>query len=633
MMHAFSRYQLKARMFFQLLMKVILGITIFCLFNPLIPALPSNIPLDPSWVIGLNQAVAQKIAFGQDLIFTFGPYAAVYTKAFHPATNHLEMIGSAYLAILYIMALLTVLEKSNSFILICLWIVLAGFTTHLDALFLSYALLVGIYCWQIFYTPPSNTSQHNHQAITMGLLFSGFGLYPLIKGPHFVVFLPIALIAMIAFVRKRAWLEACLIPISIATSMIGFWLYSGQPLVNLPDYFFGLMQLINGFAQAMSMYGDSVEPTLYLISAGSILIFLLLQKGLRFRALWLSLIFFFFLMAAFKAGFVRHDGHALMGSNSLIIAAIFVAAIYQRRVSYALLLLSCAIFLKIESHYKPDLLQHLLTSATQTYSSTWQGLQLRIFHPQAISQQFHQALNSLANEKVLPKLDGSVDIFPFDQAYLIASGNVWSPRPVFQSYHAYTKSLADKNQQFFASKRSPDYLFFRIESIDDRLPTGDDGSSWSSLLTYYQPNGFAGQYLILKKVSRPTNPKMFPVLQGTYEIGKWIEAPKESGRLFATINLQPSWRGKLKNMLYKSSPLEIHVRLQDQSIKHFRLVPGIAQSTFLLSPLIESAREFQLLYQSTEALNQNHVEAFSITTQGNPKDWEQTYQISLENLQ
>lgn len=633
MMHAFSRNKLKARMFFQLFMKVILGITIFCLFNPLIPAFPSNIPLDPSWVIGLNQAVAQKIAFGQDLVFTFGPYAAVYTKAFHPATNHLEMVGSLYLAILYIVALLKVLQKTNSFILIGLWIVLAAFTTHLDALFLSYALLVGIYCWQILFTPSSNANRDHRHAITIGLLFSGFGLYPLIKGPHFVVFLPIAFLVMIAFARKHRWLEAFLIPIAIASSMIGFWLYAGQSLANLPDYFFGLVQLINGFAQAMSIYGDSIEPSLYLIAAGSILIFLLLQNGLRFRSLWLSLIFLFFLVAAFKAGFVRHDGHALMSSSSLIIAAIFVAAICPRRVSYALLLLSCVVFLKIESHYKPDLFQNLLARTTQTYAKTWQGIKLRIVYPQAVNQQFHQALDSLINGKDIPKLPGTVDIYPFDQAYLIASGNVWNPRPVFQSYHAYTKALADKNQQFLASEHSPDYLFFRIESIDDRLPSGDDGASWPWLLTHYQPNGLAGQFLILKKVSKPSRPKMLPVLQDTYEMGKWIEVPKESGKLFASINLQQSWRGKLKNMLYKSSPLEIHVRLQDQSIKHYRLIPGIAQSTFLLSPLIESNQEFYLLYKPTKALNQKHVEAFSITTQGNPKDWERTYQISLESLQ
>ena len=43
------------------------------------PAMPSD-GLDGSWVYSINQAVAQRMAFGHDIIFTYGPYASVYTK-------------------------------------------------------------------------------------------------------------------------------------------------------------------------------------------------------------------------------------------------------------------------------------------------------------------------------------------------------------------------------------------------------------------------------------------------------------------------------------------------------------------------------------------------------------------------
>ena len=56
--------------------RLFLILTIACLFIPLNPAMPME-GLDNSWMFGMNQAVAQKLAFGRDIIFTFGPYASV----------------------------------------------------------------------------------------------------------------------------------------------------------------------------------------------------------------------------------------------------------------------------------------------------------------------------------------------------------------------------------------------------------------------------------------------------------------------------------------------------------------------------------------------------------------------------
>ena len=67
-------------------LQVLLFITLICIFVPFSPAMPGE-GLDPSWVFGMNQAVAQGFAFGRDLIFTFGPYASIYTKTFHCLCN------------------------------------------------------------------------------------------------------------------------------------------------------------------------------------------------------------------------------------------------------------------------------------------------------------------------------------------------------------------------------------------------------------------------------------------------------------------------------------------------------------------------------------------------------------------
>lgn len=61
--------------------------------------------LDNSWIFGMNQAIAQHLAFGRDIIFTFGPYASVYTKEYYPATDLLMLLGGTCLALSYTLSL------------------------------------------------------------------------------------------------------------------------------------------------------------------------------------------------------------------------------------------------------------------------------------------------------------------------------------------------------------------------------------------------------------------------------------------------------------------------------------------------------------------------------------------------
>jgi hypothetical protein len=607
------------------LIKIVLALTVFCLINPLTPVMPSSAPLDPSWVIGLNQAVAQKLQFGQELIFTFGPYASIYTKAFHPATNHLELLGSIYLSALYILVLLLVIKRVNFLLPLGICILFAGFITHLDAVFYSYALLVAIYCWQ-----PHLKEGNGINLLTIGILFSGFGLYPLIKGPLFVLYLPVTILSILLFISRRRWLDATIIPLSITITMFCFWLYASQNLSNLPSYFLYLGMLIDGFSQAMSAVGNTWEIVAYIGVSGLIAAYIINRDGFGVNSIYLLLVFSLYLFVSFKAGFVRHDGHSLIGGEALILSSLLVVAILPTRSGYLLILLALVAFLKIESDYKSNLARSTFEQIQRTYRSTWQGAKVRILEPQKIEGDFKRALRSLRQLTPLPKLNGKSDIFPFDQTYLIASGNTWNPRPVFQSYHAYTEKLASANKVFIESADAPDNVFFRIESIDGRFPAGDDGMSWPTLLAKYQPDGFAGQYLILKKNSVSSHTPSFTTISLSNEqLNTWVELPNLDQAIWASVDIQQSWIGKIKNLLFKSSPLGISIRLDDGTVKQFRLVAGNFTSPILLTPLIENAQEFNLLYQNIKSLHGKRIKAISIWVDGSQRDWQKTYELTL----
>jgi hypothetical protein len=78
-------------------------------FNPLMP----TAILDGSWIYSMNQAVAQKLVFGRDLIFTFGPYASVYTHAYHPATVWIMLLGCSLVDLSYACAFAWLVRRAD----------------------------------------------------------------------------------------------------------------------------------------------------------------------------------------------------------------------------------------------------------------------------------------------------------------------------------------------------------------------------------------------------------------------------------------------------------------------------------------------------------------------------------------
>ena len=615
-------------------LKIILAITVFCVFLPLVPVMPSQAELDPSWVIGINQAVAQKMRFGQEIIFTFGPYASIYTKGYHPATEHLELIGSLYLATLYSLVLVSVLWRANAVLISGMWLLLAGFTTSYDSLFFSYGLLVGIYTLHTISGDTHKTAQGRlKNAIIIAFLFSGFGLYPLIKGTLFAFYFAIAFIAILFCLWNKKWLYALLIPSSTALSMVAFWLLSGQQLGDLASYYTSISSIIAGYSDAMSSKGNGWEIITYGITSLLLCLYILIRGCLYPKNIYLFLIFSLFLFINFKAGFVRHDQHSLMCGIAVVFSALLIFNIFPSKIAFALTLLAGIVLLQTEGSHKQAVISSAFEQLQTTYIRSWNGAQLRIKHHDKIESQFKQSLDALAQLRPLPLLSGKSDIYPFDQAYLLASGNSWVTRPIFQSYSAYNSKLSELNDEFLKGAQAPDNIFFRLATIDGRLPASDDGKSWSTLLRLYHPISSNKDYVILRKNSgEATVGKISEINSKTYPVNTWIELPTATHNLYASINISPTLLGRIKTLLFKSSELGIAARLEDGSIKQFRLIPGMASSNFLLSPLIEETMEFGLLYTDPKSLEKKRVKAISIWAEGNPRDWQKTYELSLKSI-
>jgi hypothetical protein len=602
--------------------------------------------LDPSWVYTMNQAVAQKLVFGKELIFTFGPYASVATHQFNPATANLQLFGGLYLVLSYFIAIWLLMKgvalNWKIIFLVALAVIRPG-----DAMFLVYPLIISLIVFRLTCCDGELKKINigtSATRILVTIIFSALGLFSLIKGSFIALGAVGVAMSALMFWRNRQVSLAIICLASPVISTAAFWLISGQEISALPNYFLNLSQIISGYTEAMSVRGKAINIICFLASSLLILCFIGLQKSIsRFAKAILLILFSATLFIAFKAGFVRHDAHANTAAEVQIIVALLLSFIFQFQAPFlikwknfkiaAVPLFAFVAWLAIDKNYSKISTQQIFDNLLNQ-KAAYQNLKNLALHQADLTKAFDERVAEIKKEAAFPILQGGSDIYPIDQSFLIASKNQWSPRPVFQSYSAYTEKLAKINSEHLLSERSPQNIFFKLGAIDGRLPSLDDGSSWPILLNKYEPVKMVGEFLLLKKSAAPQEISKEEFLSVEAKFAQEVEIKNNQDILFAEIEVKPTLFGRLFSIIFKPDQIWISVTTKDGSVRNQRVVSGMMKSGFVISPLVESVREFAFLYDNKGYLNHKAIKSFSISNRRGKTSsfWQENYQIKLSKI-
>lgn len=598
-------------------------VVVVAVFVPFVPTMPAP-GLDPSWKWAANVAVAQGLVFGRDLIFTVGPYASILTRSYHPATDTMMMAGSLYLASVYWLCFVVLAQRAKR----C-WVMVFGTVFAVvmyapnpwdlyqrDALLLSLPLLIAIQTFKAVKKGGGGLLRGRWRTVAFGLTYSALGLPPLIKGSFIAPSLGTAILgAAYCFLSGQRWLAAiCLLAPAVA--LAGFWLAAGQPIAGLPDYFANMVPISSAYMEAMALGGSVGDIAFYLIGGLAVLLAIALQPHARLLLVCSSLLYLFM---AFKAGFVRHDGyHAMIASTALVVAALLFPLISSgSRAAVPVVVLAVLCWVTFDVKYARPAPDWIGVEIARFYANAWQGLRARLTEPAWLARSYAAAAARLESMAGFPPLAGTTDIYAHEQSLLLASGNQWAPRPVFQSYAAYTPELASINRAHLLGPKAPDNVIFRVQPIDRRFPALDDGPSWPVLLERYRPIRLENNFLILVKRETAT-PGAEPQLLagGAAGFGEVVNLPDTDGWIYAEIALDKTPLGRLAEIVYRLNELEVSIELRDGSKRRFRLIPGMARAGFLLSPLVENTAEFAMLYGEPARLRAKSVKSLAIATRG-----------------
>jgi len=654
-----------------LLFYIFFAISVTAVFIPLNPRMPSA-GLDASWQYAMNEAVAKHMSFGKEIIFTYGPYASICTRTYSPATDRRMILGSVLLAASYVIALLFIAAGKKRVVILILLLFLATYGAPEYSL-MSYAFLL-VLCTlkQVNSHERDLTGTHNwRQFVAIIVLWSTLGLLPVVKGSLVLPFAA-AVAATSLLLLYRGWVRLALLLLVVPlAAAVTFWVIAGQSLSDIPAFLRATAALTSGYTDAMStpwvvlpgIVGDTLVVA-FLAATG--LVFLSIGRAPKFTVpskLMLALILAVFLLVAFKHGFIASTAVTIAFSTLVILNLTIALLRVDRYLIWSLCIaLVLTVFTSVtrdavllkEVHEKfgvgaaeggekqREILAYCLkkafgaygrttyVSTWNTYRGAWHGLVLRLTRSGELKDSYLRAEESVRDAYPIPALIGTVDIYEVDQSFLIASKNEWNPRPIIQSYSAYTPDLARLNAEHLRGADAPDWVLFDLQSIDRRLPSLDDGLSWPALLDNYAFVSYDGQFVSMhKKPSIREISSYDSVGDNAYKTGSTVTLPDADGLLFAQVDLNPTLAGKVLLALFNPPQLHIVVGLANGQTKVYRVVSDMMRTDFLVSPLVSNTDEFASLMAGGEnALKEDRVQTISIApSYGGSIFWSDTLKV------
>lgn len=591
------------------------------------PEMPAS-ALDPSWAMGMNQARVQRLVAGTDIVFTFGPYAMLGTAMYHPQTDTAMMLGCAFLAAAYCLCFARFMRDRDVRAAVLPVIVLLCVSTR-DALILSYPLLLGL----TVLSPRGLAGARALRVSEACLLFVlclPLGLLPLIKGTFGIASVATLVVMAAWFVGRRAFLAAAITVSASFVALLVFWVVSGSPVAALLPYFANLRFIVGGYGDAMALSGPFTEVVAVGLAALLVLGLSLFERSQMRTTAFVGVFCAAFVGLAFKAGLIRHDDvHLFIALDLLALLASFRFVQTKSRALAGALAGTLILSVVLHARYPMS----GVTEPFRRTTSLARGIVARLHGTAVLDARYRQAMARVRDESPLPALSGTTDTYPIEQAALFASNNRWAPRPVFQSYSAYTPELLEMNRRHLSGKSAPDNVFFSIDPMDDRLPSLDDSTSWPILLRSYVSTGRSGERLVLRRKGAAADlPDLSydRVIEGTLQTS--FAVPAGQGPIFARVDMKPTWLGRMASLAFKPPMLWIETRQANGKLRVFRFVPGIGQAGFLVSPLVTDIAQFSRL-QSGDPLRDREVVSFRIIAgTGGRWLWDPTVSASFADL-
>jgi len=566
------------------------------------PLPPACDKIDSSYIQGLGYALVNGMRIGSDYFFTLGPLGYFYTSIFLDELFWLAIcwefgvkFGFALIFVRLSRQVSSIPEKICYFALLAFVIPVIGF----DSLYLLALTGAALLMLEKLDQQPA--------LLLVGIVF--FSLISLVK---FTFFLQssaaVVILSLAAYLQNHRRL-AGILPASFVMMFLLLWILCGQSPSQIPGHMAMSMKLTSGHSEAMisgiwmlrKATGDMPWALAALGLAGTSIFCHGAQRPLRSSRVAGSTLLAAMLFLAWKAGMVRPDVHTAVFFTTAAAIPFMIPSppsgrgpflrILMPILGYGCLVVSIAGLFTAGQRFNYLPATCLVKAKNQIVRNT-----TRLFSLNEFRENQRAGLSRLRKLHRLPRIqnrvgDDPVDLVSFEQGVLLINELNWRPRPIFQSYLTYTPQLLEANAEFFDSSRAPRFVIFKLQSIDNRFPTIDDGLALPVILRRYRRLFEENSYLLLEQrddVPDRSGRKESPVLQQTISLGERMALDDMPGRVqLLSLDVGYSALGWIRKTLFRAPSLWIKVEIDTGETLKYRIIPSMIRSPFIFNPLVK----------------------------------------------
>ncbi len=547
---------------------------------------------EASWAQALGYAFKHNFQAGIDYVFTFGPlgYLSNPQSGYDADLFYLNLIWhvitACFFSLIFMLNVIFLTNRTDKFIYFFLIIVVVSMfyeARYFLAIVAASTLLI---------IPTPRFTPFLYRALLIVIL-AWFGVIALTKFTLFILTTAATLTLFLTLLLTRSSRLAFSALLIFTSSLIITWWFTGQALPHLPLFLKQSWLMANHYSEAMSG-GLQVNELKLAFIIGSLLLFSLLLSNLssqfKPQRLLLSGLILLTLFLAWKGGFVRHDSHSRLFFAVALTIPFFIH--YSHRFLYPLryliiLLAAKGLFMTgISFNYTAANFiglwnQHLVRNPETLFNlSTFKANQDHI-------------VADLEKKHALPKTQqqvgmASLDTLSLEQGVIFLNKFNWQPRPIFQSYAAYSPELLAQNAHFYV-ERPPEFVLYKPHPIDRHFPLHEDSEVIKILLRDYQPLFVEKTYLLLKRAAQgqgTVTPGKILLTQ-TLQLNELIDLTAFRDRPWLlSLDIKKNRLGHLSNFLYRLPALFMEIITVEGEKFSYRIIPSIANSAFIVNPLI-----------------------------------------------
>ena len=586
-----------------------------------LPDMPST-GLDSSWQMALGRFFQEGRQFGTDVVFTYGPLGWIngnmYWGGQWGSLIAWHVLQAAILAAL-------VLWQAERFP----WSWRAPFLAFFFLLGLKYQdiqqqaalLLAGL---ELIRRADVTWRWSN------ALLLVPLVLFPLVKFTNLTLALPFVLLGAARAWHARGPRAAAELPGAFAVAFLAGWILCGQNPLHLPAYLRNSWEISSGYQDAMGApcptiqlyHGLGVAALLVISLAASVF-----AATDRRRASALALGTAAYLFLNWKHGFVRADGHQLlfyMAALVAIVAAPFASEQLARGRWLRLLVLVAAAGLALRG--AELVIPGTLPDAASSLVARMRRNLTAALHPAVTRADFDRTLASVRQELDLPLTravtkSGTVDILGYEQSLALFNNLPYAPRPVFQSYSAYTPHLAQLNERHYLSPAAPEFVLLKLYPINNQLATMEDPLVLRLFAHGYNYLYTEHGFTVWQRKPGAIDPAALapqPVRTVTAGFGETVRLDDLRDRhVWVRIVYRLNLLGKLRRLFFKPPAVQLRLTDADGGTSDFFLARPVGETGFLLNPVVENLADYMRVLAGDP---RRRAVAVSVVTRPNDRD-------------